>query len=182
MKRAIIAPADLAGPALDELKGWLAITTSGDDATLETLLRGALDMCEGFTGQMPLECTCEEILPASGEWQVLSARPVQAVTAVDGIPAEGPRLAFNPADYAIELDADGGARVRIIRPGSAGRIAVRFTAGMAAGWPSLPGGIRHGLIRLAAHGYRQRDQDALGPVPPAAVAALWRPWRRLRLA
>lgn len=94
MKRAIIAPANLAGPALDELKGWLAITTSGDDPALETLLRGALDMCEGFTGQMPLECTCEEILPASGEWQVLAARPVQAVTAVDGIPAEGPRFAL----------------------------------------------------------------------------------------
>jgi hypothetical protein len=46
----------------------------------------------------------------------------------------------------------------------------------------LPEGIRQGALRLAAHQYRERDVDAPQPVPPAAVAALWRPWRRMRLA
>ena len=182
MKRAIITPAELAGAALDELKDWLAITTPRDDAALTSLLRAALAMGEAFTGQMPLAAGCEEVLPASSCWQTLTTRPVQAVTSVEGIPAEGARFALAPADYAIELEADGGAVVRILRPGSATRVAVRFTAGMAAGWSALPEGIRHGAVRLAAHHYRQRDLDAIQPVPPAAVAALWRPWRQMRLA
>jgi uncharacterized phiE125 gp8 family phage protein len=182
MKRVIITPPVLAPAALGELKDWLAITTPRDDAALTHLLGAALEMAEAFTGQMPLAATCEEVLPATGCWQTLATRPVQAITGIEGIPAEGARFALAPADYAIELDADGGALVRVLRPGSAGRVAVRFTAGMTSDWSELPEGIRHGALRLAAHHYRQRDLDAVQPAPPAAVAALWRPWRRMRVA
>jgi uncharacterized phiE125 gp8 family phage protein len=182
MKRAIITPAALAPAALAELKDWLAITIPAEDAALAALLRASLEMCEAFTGQMPLAALCEEVLPATGCWQALATRPVQAVTWVEGIPAEGARFAIPAGDYAIDLAADGGALIRISRQGAAGRIAVRFNAGMAADWSGLPEGIRHGVVRLAAHHYRQREPGAVSPVPPAAVAALWRPWRRMRLA
>jgi len=186
MKRAIIAPAALAGAALDELKDWLAITTPREDTALSALLRAALETCEAFTGRMPLAAECEEVLPArpstGSGWQTLATRPVGAVTSVEGIPADGARFPLAPADYLIELVADGGAMVRVLRQGSAGRVAVRFTAGMAAEWADLPDGIRHGVLRLAAHHYRQRDIGGASPVPPAAVAALWRPWRLMRLA
>jgi uncharacterized phiE125 gp8 family phage protein len=181
MKRAIIVPAVLAGAALDELKEWLAITTSKDDAALTALLNAALEMCEAFTGQMPLEATCEEVLPADSVWRGLQTRPVQAVTGVEGIPAEGARFALAAGDYAIDLDADGGAHVRVIHQGAAGRIAVSFVAGLAPDWAGLPDGLRHGVVRLAADAYRRRDGDGAGAQPPAAVAALWRPWRRMRL-
>jgi len=181
MKRTIITPAVLAGAALDELKDWLAITTARDDAGLIVLLRAALEMGEAFTGQMPLAALCEEVWPAGQRWQALAARPVQAIILVEGIPAEGARFAFAPGDYEIELEADGGALVRILQPGAAGRIAIGFTAGMAAEWADLPEGIRHGVVRLAAHHYRQRDLAGASSEPPAAVAALWRPWRRMRV-
>ena len=182
MKRTIITSAVLSGAALDELKGWLAITATQDDAPLLALLHAALEMCEAFTGRMPLEATCEEVLPACGGWRSLSTKPVQAITQVEGIPADGARFALPSPDYAIDLDADGGASLRLLRQGSAGRIVVRFVAGLAPGWAELPDGIRHGVIRLAAHHYRQRDLDGMNAVPPAAVAALWRPWRRMQLA
>ncbi len=181
MKRTLITPAVLPGAALDELKAWLAITTAQDDASLLALLRAALEMCEAFTGRIPLEATYEDVLPACGNWQSLSTGPVHAILAVEGIPAEGARFALAAEDYAVDLDADGGAGVRVLRQGSAGRIAVRFVAGLAPDWASLPDGIGHGVIRLAAHHYRQRDLDGMQTVPPAAVAALWRPWRRVRL-
>jgi uncharacterized phiE125 gp8 family phage protein len=182
MKRAIIGPAGLAGAALDELKAWLAITTTGDDPALTALLRAALETCEAFTGLMPLAAECEEVLPASSAWQGLAARPVQAVTGVEGIPAEGARFALAPESYAIELGADGGALVRVMQPGAAGRVAVRFTAGLASDWAALPDGLRHGVLRLAAHHYRERETGVATAMPPAAVAALWRPWRRMRVA
>ena len=180
--RAILTPAALPGAALDELKSWLAISSAADDAALSALLKTALELCEGFTGQMVLEAECEELLPAApGRWLALSTRPVLSISLAEGIPAESPRFALAANAYAIELDADGGARFRLIRQGAAGRIAVRFTAGLADEWAALPEAIRHGVIRLAAHLYRQRDEGNASGAPPAVVAALWRPWRRMHL-
>lgn len=183
MKRAIVTPAVLLPAALAELKDWLGITTAADDAQLTRLLRASIDLCEDFTGLMPLQQSCEELLPACADWQMLATRPVQAITGVTGVPAEGGRFALPVGNYQIDLDADGAGLVRVSNPGSAGRVAVGFTAGVAPDWPSLPDALRHGALRLAAHQYRGREDAAANvAVPPAAVAALWRPWRRLRLA
>ena len=180
MRTILTAPA-VPDAALGALKAWLAISTTGEDAALAALLAAAFEACEAFTGLTLLETGYEEILPTLSGWQALSARPVQAITAAEGIPAEDPRFTLAPDAYAIELDAEGGGHFRLIRQGIAGRIAVRFTAGLAAGWDGLPEALRHGAIRFAAQLYRQRDGEADGATPSAAVAALWRPWRRLHL-
>ena len=181
MQRRILVPPTLAGTALDELKNWLAITTSIDDATLTGLIRASLEMCEGFTGQMPLETTCEEVLPACADWQALGTRPVQAISGVEAVQTDGNRVPFASGNYEIDLEADGKALVRVLRPGSASRVAVRLTAGLAADWNGLPESLRHGVLRMAAHQYRERDGGDSNPAPPATIAALWRPWRQLRL-
>jgi uncharacterized phiE125 gp8 family phage protein len=181
MKRAIVTPPVLSPSALAELKQWLGITTTQDDTPLGNLLRAALETCEAFTGVVPIEAACEEILPLSSDWQKLVTRPVQAITAVQAIPATGARSDLASSAYAIDLDTDGGGRVMVTAPGNAARLAVRFTAGLAASWEALPEGLRHGILRLAAHQHRERETSGAGPIPPAAVAALWRPWRRMRL-
>jgi uncharacterized phiE125 gp8 family phage protein len=131
---------------------------------------------------MPLEATCEEVLPADRCWRDLQTTPVQSIIGVEGIPPEGARFAMAADDYAIDLDADGGGHVRIINQGAADRVAVQFVAGLASGWDGLPEGLRHGVVRLAADAYPRRDNDATGPQPPMAIVALWRPWRRMRVA
>ena len=181
MKRAIVTPPPLSPAALAELKQWLGISTAQDDAPLTALLRAGLDICEAFTGAMPIEALCEEVLPLTGEWQALSTRPVQAIVDVQGIAASGTRTSLAVNDYAVELDADGSGRVQITLPGDATRLAVRFTAGLAPSWEALPEALRHGVLRLAAHQHRERETSGAGPLPPAAVAALWQPWRRMRL-
>lgn len=180
MQRTIVAPAELPGAALDELKQWLAIRSTADDAALAAQLRTAGEMCEAFTGAMPLAALCEEALPACGEWQALATAPVIAIAGVEAVPAEGARYALAPDAYQIDIAADGRGMVRVARQGNAGRIAVRFTAGLAPAWELLPEGVRHGIVRLAAHHWRERDSGA-DASPPAAIAALWRPWRRVRL-
>lgn len=107
--------------------------------------------------------------------------PVLAIGGVWGVATDGARLALGTDAYALDFRADGTGCVRILNPGTASRIAVRFTAGLAPDWASLPDGLRHGVIRLAAYQYRQRDGGEKAATPPAAVAALWRPWRRMRL-
>lgn len=181
MKRAILVPPVLAPGALAELKNWLAISTAQDDLTLLALLGSALDTCEAFTRITPLMVEAEEILPPNRAWQCLSTLPVQAITQVDELRPDGTRTPLATGAYAIELEADGTARLRLLSPAVTGRLAVRITAGLAANWETLPDGLRHGIIRLAAHHYRHRDNADANPTPPAAVAALWSPWRRMRL-
>lgn len=182
MKRAIIAPPTLAPAALAELKAWLGITTSRDDAELSGLIRTALELCEGFIGVMPLASGCEETLPAHGTWQMLATRPVSAITGVWALAANGTRTALAAAAYDIDIDADGGGYVRLTAMPDQKRMAVRFTAGLAESWDTLPEAIRQGVVRWAAYQHRARDTDKALPGPPAAIAALWRPWRRMRLA
>lgn len=95
-------PTDLSGQPLDELKQWLAISTSGEDALLLRLLESGWQTCQSFT----------------------------------------------------RLDL--------------------------AGWSATDPALRQGIIRLAAHQYRERDNGAASALP-AAVAALWQPFRALRL-
>ena len=182
MKRIVVTPATIAPAALTELKDWLGISISKDDAQLTQLLRTSLETCEHFTGTMPLQQDCEEVLAVNADWQVLATRPVQAIAGADGLPADGARFTLPVSSYEIDLGADGTGQVRVSNPGSAGRIAVRFSAGLAADWAALPEGLRHGVLRLAAFQYRAREGGTdTGQWPPSAVAALWRPWRRLRL-
>lgn len=182
MKRAITAPPTLAPTALAELKAWLGISTTRDDAELTSLIRTALELCEGFIGTMPLVSGCEEVLPASGDWQSLATVPVKAISGVMAIAKDGTRTALALTDYDLDIDAEGTGRLRLTRPTSQTRIAVRFTAGMAEGWDTLPDAIQQGLVRWAAYQHRARDNDKAIVGPPTSVAALWRPWRRMRIA
>ena len=181
MNRTILSPPPALQEALGELKQWLAITTGRDDAALTALLRAALDTCEGFTRDMPLVAECEEVLPATRGWHLVATSPVRAITAVVALGEDGARTPVDPGHYILDIQADGAGRVNLLRAPDASRMAVTFTAGLAAQWSELPDGMRHGVIRLAAHHYRERNEGGIAQ-PPSAVAAMWQPWRRLRVA
>ena len=184
MKRAIITPAVLAGAALGELKAWLAITTPGDDAALTALLRTALETCEAFTGAMPLVQLCEEIVPAAHELAGAGdaagaggnlgrghSRNGRAVRdpgrGLCDRPRRRRRGLVSPASHRRQL---GGPRGGALHRRDGGRM----------GRPA-----REPAPRRAAAGRASLSPARIGqpqPMPPAAVAALWRPWRRMRVA
>lgn len=172
-------PAALAPLALAEAKAFLHITRDDDDAVLIGHLRSAATLCEQFIGLALLIRPHRETLGVARDWQALGAAPVTAITGVQGIAADGATFALPSDAYAIDLSPDGQGRVRVLHPGSASCIELRYLAGMAANWSALPEPLRQGIIRLAAHVHLARDNgDA---TPPAMVSALWRPWRRVRL-
>lgn len=179
MTRSIVALPDLSGAPLDQCRQWLAISGARDDALLVQMLHGALALCEGFTGQVALETVFEERLPAATGWQMLTTRPVRAVVLAEEVAADGTRTALADG-YEAHIDPAGRCSVRIAQPTRDVQLAVRFEAGLEAEWSALAPGLAQGVIRLAAHHYRTRDsgEDAS---PPAAIAALWRPFRVLQL-
>lgn len=164
--------------ALVEVKAWLRIEMSADDGSLVNLIRAAFAHAEDFCGQVLLARSGTEILPTRSDWTRMIATPVRSITQVNGLPAEGSSFLLSTGSYAIDIDANGDGWIRVMQPGSAGRIAVQMTAGLANDWPSLPEAIRQGVVRLAAHMFAERDSG----VPPAIVTALWQPWRRMRLS
>ena len=165
---------------LDDAKSYLRIEGDDDDDGVTALLGAAGGVAEGFLSQAILIRTFEETIPAVGQWRRLARMPVRAITSVQGLPLEGAAFDLPVDAYAIDIDADGDGWVRVSNPGDATRVVVTYQAGISPAWTGLPDMIRQGIIRLVAHFHAHRDvRDERGP--PIAVAALWRPWRRMRL-
>jgi len=163
---------------LAEVKAYLRIAHGDEDALLAGLVRAAAQMCESFTGRALIARGVEETLRAASAWTRLDAAPVLAISGVASLDGEGGAEALAPADYAIDIDAAGEGWVRLLNGAAGGKVRVSYSAGMAADPNGIPEAIRHGIVRLAAYFYSNRDGSA---APPAAVTALWRPWRRMRL-
>ena len=173
-------PIVLPAAASDEAKAYLRIAGAEEDALVARLAIVAAELCEHFTGQALLARGHEEIIPASGAWRRLAATPVRAIGGVEELPADGPAAALPVEAYAVDIDANGDGWVRMTRPLDAARVRVSYEAGLAAEWASVPEALRQGMTRLTAYLFTHRDA-AEDRGPPAAVGALWRPWRRMRI-
>ncbi|NNM76652.1 hypothetical protein HJG53_07035 [Sphingomonas sp. ID1715] len=171
--------ADLAAER-EVVKAYARVAQPDEDVLIEGLVATALLLGEAFTRRIGLAREAVEVLPCSATWTRLGAAPVRAITAVEGLPADGAAFLLPVEAYAIDIDADGAGWVRVTAPGAAGRVRVTYQAGLASGWEALPEPLRQGAVRLATHLYAHRDA-ADEQAPPAAVAALWRPWRRVQV-
>jgi uncharacterized phiE125 gp8 family phage protein len=180
MQRTLITPAVLSGDALDDLKSWLGISRPREDALLTDLLGASLAVCEGFTGQAPLEQEVAETLQNEGGWQCLTSRPVRALVSVEAVAEDGALSPLGSDAFAFRIEASGTARIHLLGPLEASAVAVTIRAGIAADWSVLDPALKQGIIRLAAFHYRDRE-NGRDAIPPASVAALWHPWRALRL-
>ena len=165
---------------LDEVKALLRIGASDEDALLAGMVRAAATLCERFTGRLLIAREVNEVLGRGGGWQRLGAAPVQAIEEIAALDLAGDAAALLVDDYAVDIDARGEGWVRLLVSSGETRVRVRYIAGMAATPGELPEALRQGVARLAAHFFLQRDAAA-ETEPPAAVTALWRPWRRLSI-
>ena len=178
MASAVTPPAPVV--PVDQVKAYLRIEGSDEDALIAGLVRSATELCEAFTRTSLVEREAREALPARAAWTRLSLAPVRAITGVAALSVLGDEQPLAAEDYAIDIDARGEGWVRVLGRAATGRVTVNYRAGLAPGWNGVPEPMRQGVVRMAAHLYAHRDAgDASGP--PAAATALWLPYRRLRL-
>ena len=172
---------DLPAALIAEVKAFVRIEHEADDQAIDRFLRSAAGLCEDFIGQMLIARTVTDILPAWQAWQRLKRLPVQAIVSVETVDADGSSVLLAVEDYAVDIDAEGLGWVRLRGDSDASRMRIVYDCGLAADWDGLPAGLRQGIVRLAGYLYANRDGvDAGGP--PRAVTALWRPYRRMRVA
>ncbi len=169
-----------AAVSLNEARSWLRLGATVDDAVVAGLVRAATGICEAFVGQWLIVRAGEEVLPlAPGDAVQPGARPVVGIDAVDLLFPGGDEAVLGASDYLTAIGRDGTARVTIGDPRGAVRVRVGYRAGIADGANGIPEAIRQGILRMTQHLHDARD--GAGAAPPAAIAALWHPWRRVTL-
>lgn len=155
--------------AVAAIKARLRVVSTDEDALVAAFAETALGMAEQVTGQATIARVMAQDLDADGNWQRLAARPVRSIDRV----ADTSDVVFPVGSYSVDIDGGGLGWVRIARAAR-----VTFTAGLAEDWDGLPPALREGVTMLAAHLFDDRTGSA--PIP-AAVGALWRPFRTLSI-
>ena len=172
--------AGLAEPivSLGEAQAFLRVETGEEEALIAGLIRTASAVCESFLNQVVITRDYVVDLAASTAWEKLPVSPVQSIATVAEVDETGVPVAMLPSGYAVDIDASGDGWLRLVS-GTAKRVRVTGSTGMAVDQNGVPEPIRHGVLRLV--GYLFSARDGAGEAPPAAVTALWRPYRRARL-
>jgi uncharacterized phiE125 gp8 family phage protein len=165
---------------INEAQAYVRIETGEEEAVLAGLIRTASALCESFINQVVIARGFELDLPASGAWERLAVTPVRSIAEVDGVDSSGTAAPLASGAYTIDIDSAGDGWVRVSRVDGAIRVRVGGTAGIADEQNGVPEPIRQGVLRLVAHMFTTRDGES--GEPPAAVTALWRPYRRMRMA
>lgn len=165
--------------SLNEARGWLRLGATIDDAVVAGLVRAATNICGAFIGHWLVIRAAEERLSIAAGGMRLHARPVVAIDAVVLLAAGGGETALDHDGYRLHRGRDGSARLMIDRPGDAAEVRITYRAGVAADANAIPEAIRQGIVRMVQHLHDARDGTS--EAPPAMIAALWQPWRRIQL-
>jgi uncharacterized phiE125 gp8 family phage protein len=174
--------AGLAQPivTMSEAQAYVRIETGEEEAVLAGLIRTASALCEAFLNRVGIARQFTIDVPAGGAWERLELTPVQAIDSAEAVDSSGAVSPLSVDAFGFDIDSSGDGWVRALAANGATRLRVSGTAVMAASENEVPEPIRQGVLRLVAHLFTARDGD--GGDPPAAVTALWRPYRRLRVS
>jgi uncharacterized phiE125 gp8 family phage protein len=166
--------------SMSEAQAYVRIETGEEEALLAGLIRTASGLCEAFINQVVVARQFDCDLPASGCWERLPVTPVRSMSDIAAVHINGVATPVDASSYTLDIDFAGDGWVRIAQTIAGTRIRVTGSAGMADDENGVPEPIRQGVLRLVGHLFTSRDEP--GGEPPAAVTALWRPYRRMRLA
>ena len=194
----LITPPAAEPVALADAKTWLRLAHAEEDALITDLVRSAAARIEAETGLALISRRYREVLDAwparrvsaYGQAVRLARAPLISVEAVRTFARDGEAELWDPAEYRVETGEPG--RIVAVYPFSppepgraAGGIEIEFTAGFGAGPEDVPAALRDAVLRLVAQAYATADPAERARRGEGGltqdVAALLRPWRRVRL-
>lgn len=166
-----------------QLRDWLRIDGSVEDATLQSLVTAARTTLEGWTRRAFIEQVWEITWsgPFHGGVLRLPLGPPVATGPVRLYDGAGVETSLAPAQVSLDLD-DQRPALRIAgvaAAASAQRAVAEVTLGYGAAAEDVPAPLRQAILMLATfwHG-RRGDDDEHDRAIPRAVSRLAAPWRR----
>ena len=181
----IVTPPASEPLTLAEVKEFLRVDHSDDDATLAIFITAARQLCESYTRLALMPTTFEEYFDDFPQYTGtfkdeirLSRSPVSAVTYVKYIDGNETTITANAADYKI----DTISRPARISPDNGwfgtyetiNAVFVRYVAGFADA-ASVPAPLKHGMMLVIGDMYENRT-DSVKRLPTASEY-LWNPYR-----
>ena len=181
----IVTPPASEPLTLAEVKEFLRVDHSDDDATLAIFITAARQLCESYTRMALLPTTFDEYFDDFPQYTVtfkdeirLSRSPVSAVTYVKYIDGNETTITADAAEYKI----DTISRPARISPDNGwfgtyetiNAVFVRYVAGFADA-ASVPAPLKHGMMLVIGDMYENRT-DSVKRLPTASEY-LWNPYR-----
>jgi uncharacterized phiE125 gp8 family phage protein len=168
------------GAALGELKAFLRIEDSREDAVLAGLLRAATETVEAMLGLLLFEREVEERGTAQVGVLMLTAEPARTLVDARAEQPDGSLRPLSALEARLQLDSDGAGRIVLAGVADGTSLVVRYRAGMATDWNWVPETLRLAVIRAASHFFSHRDAADDAGLPPA-VKRMIGPWRTRRI-
>jgi uncharacterized phiE125 gp8 family phage protein len=166
--------------ALGELKAFLRIEDSREDALLAGLLRAATETVEAMLGLLLFERDVEERGTVLGGLVVLTAEPARTLLEARAEFPDGTERVLGEEEASLRTDSRGVGRLCVPSLADGSDLVVRYRAGMANDWNWVPEALRLAVIRVASHFFRHRDAPD-DPGIPTAVRRMVGPWRARRM-
>lgn len=155
---------------LDEVKDWLEVDYSDDDADVWAILKAARRHVEEVSGRALAAQTYKLTLDRfpCGPTLPLPRPPLRSVTSVTYLDTDGTEQTWASSNYEVIADGTPGAiytenawPATSARPGS---VRVTFVAGYGNGDEAAPPELLLAVRQLARHWYDQRSPVATGTI------------------
>ena len=183
----LVTPPAVEPIALADANTHLRVDVPDDDALITALIAAARQACEAFTGRTLITQAWRLFLdgPLLPRVVALPRPPILSVVAATVIADDATETIADPATYTVDT---AGARLLLKQtsdwpaavPRACAGLRIDFTAGYGPAATDVPAALRQGILQHIAQLYANRG-DADAPALPAACAALYQPYRFLRL-
>jgi uncharacterized phiE125 gp8 family phage protein len=176
---------------LAEVKSWCRVDTSDDDTLLRSILIGARQWCEEFTGRQFVTATYTYSLDTfRGSRVYLPRPPLIAISGITYTDSGGTQQTWGATLYQTVTDPTGG----YVQPawgqtwpgdvrGIEEAVVITYTAGYGARGDLVPMPIRQAMLILCCHAYEIRTPIVIGtistPIQFSVESLLW-PYRAMR--
>lgn len=175
----VITPATAEPLSLTEVKEFLRVDSSDEDATLNIMIAAAREMCENYTRQILMTTTIAEKMDSFPSGNVLLSRgPIQSITSISYLDSAGDTQTVSSADYTKDLISQPSRLDPVTSWPSANAEVNAVTTQYVVGFSSasdVPAPLRQGIMLVIASMYEDRS-DGVKRLPTASEY-LWNPFR-----
>lgn len=175
--------------SVSEVKNYLRVDSSAEDALVGALIAAARTMCEQYTRQIMMTTTIEEYwddFPASsassprderGQWYSdydiirLGISPVQSVTSVKYYDSNGVEQTISSSSYSLDSVNEPARILPVtswngIDPNRLNAVTVRYVVGYASA-ADVPAPLKQAMLLMIGDMYEKR-QDSIKQLPSAS--------------